>query len=137
MLIIPGALPVAPIPEQAFAVPAAPSPVKTVAPATQSDKARNDTGQQAGKQQSGNQAGAILAPIPNPDEPTGPTPAFEANLLEVEREKLRAGPPLEKTDGPDKDHGVTPDQIEGKPKTAPEQYAKAPSVETHEVDLTV
>lgn len=132
MLIIPGALPVAPTPEQAFAVPTAPSPVKTVTPVAQSNKARNEMGQQAG-----NQRGAVLAPIPNPDEPTGPTPAFEANLLEVEREKLRAGPPLETPDEVDVDHPALKDQAVQKTATAPEQYAKAPSVETHEVDLTV
>ncbi len=34
---------------------------------------------------------AVLAPRPDPDRPVGPPPAFEANLLETERERLRAG----------------------------------------------
>ena len=125
MLIFPGALPVAPTPEQAFAVQPAPSPVKTVTPVSQSAKTRNETGNQAGNR-SGGQSGAILAPIPDPDRPTGPTPAFEANLLEAEREKNRAGPRL-----PDKD------QTEQKPEKAPEQYAKVPDSEVHEVDIAL
>jgi len=123
MLIFPGALPVAPSPEQAFAVQPAPSPVKTVTPVAQLSKTRNETGHQAGNP-SGGQSGALLAP--DPDKPTGPTPAFEANLLEAEREKLRAGPSM-----PD------PDQTEPEAKKAPEQYAKAPVPETHEVDIAV
>lgn len=125
MLILPGPLPVAPTPEQAFAVQPAPSPVKTVTPVAQSSKTRNETGHQAGNQ-SGGQSGAILAPIPNPDKPTGPTPAFEANLLEAEREKHRAGPHL-----PDAD------QTEPEVEKAPEQYAQAPAPQTHEVDIAV
>ena len=134
MLILPGALPVAPIPEQAFAVPSAPSPVKIVAPVSQSEKARNETGQQAG-----NQSGAALPPPPNPDELVGPTPAFEANMLESEREKLRAGPAPEAAE-PDKsdqaEMGETgSDKTEAGKATAPEQYAKAPEPETHKVDI--
>ena len=117
MLIVPGALPVAPTPEQAFAVQPAPSPVKSVTPVSQSSKTRNETGNQAGTQSDG-QSGAVLAPIPDPDRPIGPTPAFEANLLEAEREKNRAGPSL-------------PDPNEAG------QYAKAPSPEAHKVDITV
>ncbi|GEM_PF-1936998 len=124
MLIIPGALPVAPTPEQAFAVQPAPSPVKTVTPVAQSSKTRNETGSQTGNQ-SGGQSGAVLAPIPNPDKPTGPTPAFEANLLEAEREKNRAGPVL-----PEKH------QAESETEKAPEHYAKAPDPESHEIDIT-
>lgn len=125
MLIFPGALPVAPTPEQAFAVQPAPSPVKTVTPVSQSAKTRNETGNQAGGG-SGGQNGAVLAPIPDPDKPTGPTPAFEANLLEAEREKNRAGPNL-----PDKS------QTDEKIEKAPEQYAKAPVPEYHEVDIAL
>ncbi|WP_456389138.1 hypothetical protein [Profundibacter sp.] len=125
MLILPGALPVAPTPEQAFAVQPAPSPVKTVTPVAQSAKTRNETGHQAGNQ-SGGQSGAILAPIPDPDKPTGPTPAFEANLLEAEREKLRAGPNLPDTE-----------PTEAEAKKMPEQYAQAPSPEAHKVDIAV
>ena len=125
MLIFPGALPVAPSPEQAFAVQPAPSIVKTVSPVASSSKTRNETGHQTGNQ-SGKQGGALLAPIPNPDKPVGPTPAFEANLLESEREKFRAGPklPEAQTDEPEA-------------KKAPEQYAKAPVPETHEVDIAL
>jgi len=125
MLIFPGALPVAPTPEQAFAVQPAPSPVKTVTPVSQSAKTRNETGNQAGNP-SGGQNGAVLAPIPDPDKPIGPTPAFEANLLEAEREKNRAGPRL-----PDND------QAEQNVEKGPEQYAKAPVPETHEVDIAL
>lgn len=130
MLILPGALPVTPTPEQAFAVPNAPSPVKTVTPVSQSEKSRNETGQQAG-----NQSHTILEPRPNPDEPVGPTPSFEANLLETEREKLRAGPPVEQTS-----ETIEPDQpqsseLDPNKATAPEQYAKAPEPENHAVDI--
>ena len=125
MLIFPGALPVAPTPEQAFAVQPAPSPVKTVTPVSQSSKTRNETGNQAGYR-SGGQNGAVLAPIPNPDRPVGPTPAFEANLLEAEREKNRAGPNLPDTD-----------QAYQETEKAPEQYAKAPGPESHEVDIAL
>lgn len=125
MLILPGALPVAPTPEQAFAVPTAPSPVKTVTPVSQSSKTRNETGNQTGNQ-STDQGGAILAPIPDPDKPTGPTPAFEANLLEAEREKNRAGPNLPEKQSP-----------ETETEKAPVQYAKAPDPEVHKVDVAV
>jgi len=125
MLIFPGALPVAPTLEQAFAAQPAPSVVKTVSPVAASSKTRNETGNQTGNQ-SGGHGGAVLAPIPNPDRPTGPTPAFEANLLEAEREKFRAGPKLPENQ---------PDEPE--PKKAPEQYAKAPVPETHEVDIAL
>ncbi len=125
MLIFPGALPVAPTPEQAFAVQPAPSPAKTVTPVSQSSKTRNETGNQAGHR-SGGQNGVVLAPIPDPDKPTGPTPAFEANLLEAEREKNRAGPNL--PDG---------NETEAKPEKAPEQYAKTPDPEVHKVDIAV
>lgn len=135
MLILPGPLPVAPIPEQAFAVPSAPSPAKTVTPVTQSEKARNDTGQQAGSK-SGNQNNAVLAPIPNPDEPVGPTPAFEANLLEAEREKLRAGPAPEEIEPTSSDQAET-DETDPDKATAPEQYAKAPEPATHRVDISL
>lgn len=125
MLILPGALPVAPSPVQAFAVQPAPSTVKTVSPVASASKTRNETGHQMGGQ-SGNQDGAILAPIPNPDEPSGPTPAFKANLLEAEREKFRAGPSL-----PDQD------EAEADAQKAPVQYAKAPIPETHKVDIAL
>jgi len=130
MLIFPGALPVAPTPEQALAVQPAPSPVKTVAPVAQSSKTRNETGNQAGNQ-AGNQNGAVLAPIPDPDKPTGPTPAFEANLLEAEREKQRAGPSLPETSQP----GAKP--VEPDVEKAPVQYAKAPTPEPHKVNIAV
>ena len=121
MLIFPGALPVAPPPEQVFAGSATPSPVKTVAPVAQSAKPRNETGQNTGGQ-SGNQH----VPFQDPDRPTGPTPAFEANLLEAEREKFRAGPSL-----PAKDESE-PDK-----EKAPEQYAQTPVPESHKVDIAV
>ncbi len=125
MLIFPGALPVAPPPEQAFAASATPSPVKTVAPVEQSAKPRNETGQNTGGR-SGNQHSKNLVSFPDPDRPTGPTPAFEANLLEAEREKFRAGPNL-----PAKDD-TEPDM-----EKVPEQYAQAPVPETHKVDITL
>lgn len=125
MLIFPGALPVAPPPEQAFTAQPAPSPVKTVAPVAQSAKPRNETGQNAGGH-SGNQHSAIRVSFPDPDRPTGPTPAFEANLLEAEREKFRAGPNLSTKDETEPDKGK-----------APEQYAQAPVPESHKVDIAV
>lgn len=130
MLILPGPLPVSPIPEQAFAVPSAPSPVKTVTPVSQSEKSRNETGQQAG-----NQSNTILEPLPNPDEPVGPTPAFEANLLETEREKLRAGPPIAEPEGAENSDPAKSSEVDSNKTTASEQYAKAPELETHAVDI--
>jgi len=93
MLILPGALPVAPSSQQAFATPPAPSPVKTVVEPAASSKTRNETGADTGPQPDGKRS-AILPPPPNPDKPVGPPPTFEANLLESEREKLRAGPEM-------------------------------------------
>jgi len=129
MLIFPGALPVAPSPEQAFAVQPAPSVVKTVSPVASLSKTRNETGYQTGSQagdQSGNHSSAILAPIPNPDEPSGPTPAFKANLLEAERERFRAGPSL-----PDQD------ETQAETEKAPLQYAKTPIPEAYKVDIAL
>ena len=125
MLILPGALPVAPPPEQAFAVQPAPSPVKTVTAVVQSEKSRNETGADTGPH-TGGQNSAKLAPIPDPDRPTGPPPTFEANLLETEREKLRAGPELEVKE-------EQPADVE----KADEPYAQPPLVENHEVDIAL
>jgi len=125
MLIFPGALPVAPPPGQVFAGAATPSPVKAVTPVAQAAKPRNETGQNTGGH-SGNQHSENLVAFPDPDRPTGPTPAFEANLLEAEREKFRAGPNL-----PAKDE-TEPDM-----EKAPEQYAQAPVPESHKVDIAV
>lgn len=87
MLILPGALPVSPSPEQAFAVRAAPSKINTVEAPKGASDAKNQSNLGTGTQ--GNQSQAILKPPPDPDRPTGPTPAFDANLLEVEREKAQ------------------------------------------------
>lgn len=125
MLIFPGALPVAPPPVQVFAGSATPSPVETVAPVAQAAKPRNETGQNAGGH-SGNQHSKNPVSFPDPDKPTGPTPAFEANLLEAEREKFRAGPNL-----------PAKEQAEPDMEKTPEQYTQAPVPETHEVDIAV
>ena len=124
MLIFPGALPVAQPPEQVFATQPAPSPVKTVAPAAGAAKTRNETGGNTNPD-TGGQRGAILPPAPNPDRPTGPPPTFEANLLEAEREKLRAGPELQ----PRQD----PESAINKPESP---YAPAPA-DTHKVDISI
>jgi len=121
MLIFPGVLPVAPPPEQVFAGSVTPSPVKTVAAVSQSAKPRNETGHNTGGH-SDNQH----VPYPDPDRPTGPTPAFEANLLEAEREKFRAGPNL-----------PVKDETEPGKEKAPEQYAQAPVPESHKVDIAL
>ena len=128
MLILPGALPVAPIPEQAFMAHPVPSNVKTITAAEHSNKARNETGADTGPH-TGGQGTRKTPAFPDPDKPTGPPPTFEANLLEAEREKLRAGPEL-KTSAPkipiaDK----TPD---------PEIHCQAESkTEAHVVDITI
>ncbi|WP_428544883.1 hypothetical protein [Profundibacter sp.] len=124
MLILPGALPVAPSPQQAFAAPPAPSPVKTVAEPAASSKTHNETGADTGPHSDG-QRSAILPPPPNPDKPVGPPPTFEANLLESEREKLRAGPELQPED-----------PAEPKTEKAAEPYAPPPQ-DTHEIDIAV
>jgi len=92
-------------------------------PAT-SSKTRNETGTDTGPHSDG-QRSAILPPPPNPDKPVGPPPTFEANLLESEREKLRAGPELQAEDP-------------AKPETekAAEPYAPPPQ-DTHQVDIAV
>lgn len=125
MLILPGALPVAPPSEQAFAVQPAPSPVKTVTAVAPTAKSRNETGADTGPH-TGGQHGAKLAPIPDPDKPTGPPPTFEANLLETEREKLRAGPRLE-----------TDNEQPEDAKKADKPYAQPPLVKTHQVDIAL
>ncbi len=124
MLILPGALPVAPPTQQAFATPPAPSPVKTVAEPAASSKTRNETGTDTGPHSDG-QHSAILPPPPNPDKPVGPPPTFEANLLESEREKLRAGPELRSRES-------------AKPEAekAAEPYAPPPK-DTHEINIAV
>jgi len=124
MLILPGALPVAPSPQQAFAAPPAPSPVKTVAEPAASSKTRNETGTDTGPHSDG-QRSAILPPPPNPDRPVGPPPTFEANLLESEREKLRAGPELR-----------SEDPANPETEKAAEPYAPPPE-NTHQVDIAV
>ncbi len=124
MLILPGALPVAPSPQQAFAAPPAPSPVKTVAEPAASSKTRNETGTDTGPHSDG-QRSAILPPLPNPDKPTGPPPTFEANLLESEREKLRAGPELRPEE-----------TVEPETEKAAEPYAPPPD-NTRQVDIAV
>lgn len=87
MLILPGALPVAPIPEQAFAMRATQSKTNVVEGNSNASKSRNQTNLGAGAQ--GGQSQAILKPPPDPDRPTGPPPSFEANLLESERDKAQ------------------------------------------------
>ncbi len=87
MLILPGALPVSPSPEQAFAVRIAPPKTNTVEAPTGASDAKNQSNLGAGSQ--GNQSHAILKPPPDPNRPAGPAPAFDANLLEVEREKAK------------------------------------------------
>lgn len=124
MLILPGALPVAPPNDQVHMPVAAVSPVKTVTAPGASGKTRNETG--SGNSRTPDQ-GARIKPPPDPDRPTGPPPTFEANLLEAEREKLRAGPELR--------------QEARSPETFPqpaETYAPAPPPpDTHKVDITV
>ena len=87
MLILPGALPVSPIPEQAFAVRAALPKTNTITAAEKSPDSGNQTNLGDGAQS--HQSPAILKPPPDPDRPTGPPPSFEANLLETEHEKAR------------------------------------------------
>ena len=125
MLIFPGVLPVAPPPEQAFAARPIPVPVNTVTATAASSKSRNETGADTGGQ-TGGQNSAKLAPIPNPNKPVGPPPTFEANLLETEREKLRAGPKQTETE-------TKPAET----KKAQVPYAQPSSLENHDVDIAV
>ncbi len=87
MLILPGALPVSPIPEQAFAVRTPPPKTTTVAAPSDASDAKNQPNLGAGTQ--GGQSQAILKPPPDPDRPTGPPPSFDTTLLEAVHENAR------------------------------------------------
>jgi hypothetical protein len=125
MLILPGALPVAPIPDQAFIPAQAPSQVNIVTAAAATSKTRNETGADTGPH-AGGQHLKKPKPFPDMDKPTGPPPTFEANLLETEREKQRAGPEI---------MNETPKLKEAEPQNS--YYAKAPEPENHAVDITL
>ena len=88
MVNIQGPWPVITAPEHATRPRLTPLPVNAVQPNTPSARARNDTGNGATNKGAG---AYILAPPPDLDRPTGPPPAFEANLLEAEAARRRAG----------------------------------------------
>lgn len=121
MLILPGALPVSPPPEQAVVVRQAQSPTKVVEPAAESSKSRNETANHSGTS-GGGQARASYSPLPDPNRPTGPPPAFEANLLEAEREKFRAGPDAGPTGAPKPEAKAPETPAYEPPKEAPEPH---------------
>lgn len=117
MIVLPIQAPVQADPQQGARAPAPPAPL--VGASAASGQARNDPGPGSGGGSAGGGAmggsGAARrageahlrgklartspepksepkpVPRPDPNRPAGPPPAFEANLLEVEREKLRAG----------------------------------------------
>lgn len=128
MLILPGALPVAPISEQVFVAHPVPSNLKTITAAEHSNKARNETGADTGPH-TGKQGGRKAPAFPDPDKPTGPPPTFEANLLETEREKLRAGP--------ERQNDVPKDQKAEKMPAPDTRYQAVSETETHVVDISI
>ncbi len=125
MLILPGALPVAPIPDQAFTPVQAPSQVNIVTAAAATSKTRNETGADTGPH-AGGQHLKTPKPLPDMDKPTGPPPTFEANLLETEREKQRAGPEI---------MSETPRFKEVEAQNS--YYTKEPKLENYVVDITL
>lgn len=125
MLILPGALPVAPTPDQAHYTNPAPSPAKVILEAGAATKPRNETGADTGPHSSP-QNRKKANPFPDPDRPTGPPPTFEANLLETEREKLHAGPERE-----------TQSLIPEESKTSEPQYSKPKIAAENQVDITL
>ncbi|HBQ37307.1 MAG TPA: hypothetical protein DD729_10825 [Rhodobacteraceae bacterium] len=125
MLILPGPLPVAPPPDQALMATHAPSQINTVTAVASTSKARNETGTQTGPH-NGEQPMKKAKAFPNPDQPTGPPPTFEANLLETELEKLRAGPEIAHKK-------ATPEEAQPQEQ----QYQNPPEAENHIVDITL
>ena len=84
-----------------FAAPAltpvkAPGPVETVAAvsgAGKGDRARNDMARDSGAEVE-RIAREARDRVADPSEPVGPPPAFAANVLDVERARLREGEPV-------------------------------------------
>ncbi len=142
MIVLPIQAPVQTDPLQGARAPAPPAPL--VAASAASGQARNDPGPGAGSGGGAMGGGADaraageahlrarLAPPgpepksepkpesrPDPNRPAGPPPAFEANLLEVEREKLRAG------------YEPAPEAAPGRERGAPDRAGEARAAEAY------
>jgi len=126
MLILPGSMPIAPAPETATVARQAPAQVLAVAPKQAGAQTRNEPGADSGGF-SGGQPKAKLAPMPDPDAPTGPPPAFKANVLEAERERQMSG----------RDRAIdTPPENAQHPSDAP-HYATPHAPGAHDVDIAL
>ncbi len=135
MNILPGALPITHAPDPVMAGRADNTPVPQVTASQSLPQMRNQSGNQQSREKTfadREKLRAILAPPPDPDQPTGPPPAFEANLLETERERLRNGvaaaPAPEKPDVPGvtAKEGYSTRSVTGPPST-PDSAPPAPA----------
>ena len=105
MNILPGALPITHAPDPVMATRPDRAPTPAIVANDPAARSRGETHGETGNRKKGgdNTSSPVygrvvsrltIGPPPDPDRPTGPPPAFEASLLESERERMMDGPEI-------------------------------------------